>query len=708
MSGFIVNQLAATPSRKALLVLSLFSSAALAFARPTPQDAKATFQEAVDLLERGRNDEALVGFQKVLNAGISEDQAYEIFSLTGSSTWLDMLRQGGEMELVARRLMALASAGRRAHRDNAEAIKAQLANVDSDDVAARRSAIRTLSADHGAFAVPYMLPALADQGNDDRRVAVITALASMDTSVVPPLLSALESSDAFLRRNVAFALGHIRDPRANGTLAAHAAGDSDPAVREAAQQALQAIGQGVRPDQALATLLEEGQGYALRSPRLLADYQISDVVWSWDGNGLVSTPIPRDLYADELARASFHRALALDPGSLGARAGIARAAASQHARAEALRAAGEDTAALDGLLLSGAIAANGAGSAAIDAALDACLQQNDFGAAGVLARWLSGSGASPALTKALGAADARVRGEAAIALAMRRGSGAVDGRVLAELSEAAGREVLRIALVIDGDAARAASLAGALEAKGWLTASANSGATGLAMLHRLAGMDAVLVAESLPDMTTQQVLAEMRLEARTEKTPALLISANPEAAQEIYGDTVQGMLKGGEDLAALESAVAGQVDGDRAQADALARRAALAVAHLGAQGIDVGATRDALHRALSRPDEVASAACAALSSAGDASSAAALAALAADAARSNELRTAAGTAAADILGRVGAELGETERTALHAILGGDAPSELKLAVARALGSSNLSAADRAKLLEGARAKPGTP
>ncbi len=701
--------------RLALLALCLAGASSLASARlsfaalPLQADAKAAFEQAVDLLARGRNDEALVGFQTVLNAGLTEDQAYEIFRMTESDTWLDMLRQGGEMELTARRLMSLATSGRRAHRDNAEAIKTQIAKLDSADTVERRSAIRTLSGEHGAFAVPYMLPALADQGNDDRRVAMITALASMDTSVVVPLLAVLDSDDAFLRRNVAFALGHIRDPRASGTLAARASSDPDPSVREAAQQALDSIGQGAKGDTAVSMLLQEGTDYSLRSGRILADYQYSDVVWSYEGGALVATPTPRDIYPDEMARQCFYRALALDPTNLRARAGIARAAASVHARAQAMAQVGGDVTALEPVLQSRLVAANATGAAAQDLALAECLEQGDMGTAAVLARMLHGSGTAQSLATALGANDASVRGEAAISLANRRGGAqTVDPRVLAELGEAAGREVLRIALIVDADAARAGQWSAALEAKGWLTAVAPSGGRGLSMMQRLAGMDAVLVAESLPDMTTQQVIAEMRLDSRLEKTPALLLTASAEKAAEIFGESVQGTLTSAADLTAVETAVAGALDGDRAQADELAARAAKALAHLGSQGVDISATRGALHRALTRPDAVSGAACMALASAGDSESVAALAGACADEARSLGVREAAAHAIAEILGRQGGELSADGAKALSALLQSSSEPALAAAAARALGAANLSAADRASLLEGMRAKVGTP
>jgi CheY-like chemotaxis protein/HEAT repeat protein len=697
------------PIARLALCLATLPGALLAF--PSYQgDAKATFDQGVEMLARGRNDEALKAFQTVLNSGLSEEQAYGLFRDTSSETWLDMMRLGGDMELTARRLMSMANTGRRAFRDNADAIKAHVAKLDSEDVSERSRAIRALSAEHGGFAVPYMLPALADQGNDDRRVAVITALASMDTSVVPPLVAALDAPDAFLRRNVAFALGRIRDQRAAGALAARAAGDSDAGARDAAQQALAQIGGTAGATSAQAMLLQEGNDYLMRNARVLADFQYSDVVWSWQGTGLVATPCPRDLYADEMAKQSFYRALAVDPSSDAARAGIARAAASELARIEALSAAGGDASAIADHVDNGLVAAQLAGAQGLDSALAGALEQGDMGTAAVLARLLGEAGhdGSAALRAALGAPDAVVRGEAAIALANTARGAGLDPRVVSGLAESAGREVLRIALIVDANAARSSALSGALEGQGWLTAVAGRGSEALALVHRLAGLDALLVAESLPDMTPQQVLSEVRSEPRTANVPALLLCENPEAAAEVFGDSVQGMLKGAEDLSALDSAVAGALDGDRAQADELARRAAAALARVGDLGVDIGAARGALHNALKRPDAVALAACHSLAACGDAESAAALAKLAADGARSEDVRAAACRAAARSLSRSGASLAPEGVEALKGLMAGEGSAKLKQAAASALGAAGLSGADSASLLEGVRAKVAAP
>ena len=111
-----------------LLVLSaLVAPAALA------QDIQSTFEDGVALLKRGEDDQALAAFKKVLAADPSHAQAYELFKNTEHDIWMEILTKEGDFELVAKRLMGLASMGRSEHRDDPDAIRALIANLSTDD-----------------------------------------------------------------------------------------------------------------------------------------------------------------------------------------------------------------------------------------------------------------------------------------------------------------------------------------------------------------------------------------------------------------------------------------------------------------------------------------------------------------------------------------------------------------------------------------------
>ena len=294
------------------------SSCLLAFAALLSAPARAQdnaqanqLQQAVDALANGNQEEALRLLQEVLNADPSNEDAYELWSSTENRVWLKLLTQGGELELVARELADRAKLGRKERQNNPDEIRELLKKLlAADDLVARNKLVNQLASDYGEFAVPILIYSLAEGGEQDRQLIVMNALTRMGSDVVPPLTEAMDSPDAMLRRNVALTLGRIGDPRARPVLARAVASDSDGGVRSAATQALPRVG---GPGDAGQLYLEQGEAYYREDDTVLAPYQYSDVIWRWEGNGLVSVEVPRFLYAPEMAKKSYYRALQIMP-----------------------------------------------------------------------------------------------------------------------------------------------------------------------------------------------------------------------------------------------------------------------------------------------------------------------------------------------------------------------------------------------------------
>ena len=685
----------------------LFVLAVLGAPAAYAQDIAGDFKQAADLLQRDHKPESLELLRKVVAANPTQEQAYELWKTTDGQIWLDMLTEKGEFEQLTKRLMSLVSAGRRAHKNDTEAIKALVGKLDTDDVVQRHAAVRELSANHGDYAVPMILPALADSGNDDRRVRMIQSLTEMNTDVVVPLIEALDSDDAFLRRNVAMTLGQIGDPRAAGALAWVAAHDTDGACQAAAKTALQAVHGGGDACRDLCTL---GEDYHMRRGAALAEYMYSDVVWNWDNGHLTPTTTPHALYADAMALKTFARALKGDSSCADAEAGMARANAGQVAVVEALILAGQDTAELAPFGDSASLMVCASSPTAIDAALARSVAQGDVGTAVVLVRSLGENAAQPTegLVAALHSKDGAVSSEAAVAV----GRMATDGKckvgpdVIKTLGALAGREIARIAFVIDADQARAHTVAGALGAAGMMVTVADSGAKGLAMLRRIPGLDVVVLADQLPDITPAQVIAEIRESTTTTKAPILMLSSDPKAA-EIYGATTQGVLADPADVTQVTAALTGALDGDRARADKLSTSAAEVLAELASGGNDISATIADLGASVGkRPDSVTIPVARALSIAGGPEQVAGLAAVLADGARSETSRAACGHALASIYGR-GAPHTPEALKALSDVAHSDAPLSVRKAAASAIGNLHLTHEERAAHLvaESAPVKP---
>jgi len=189
------------------------------------------------------------------------------------------------------------------------------------------------------------------------------------------------------------------------------------------------------------------------------------------------------------------------------------------------------------------------------------------------------------------------------------------------------------------------------------------------------------------------VIDEIKAEAAFAKAPIFLVSSNPDAAKEAFGDTVAGVLADVNDVSAVTAAMSGSMGADRERADRLAGEAANVLATLAGTGTNLGSVNDALAGALGRTDNVAIGACYALCCGGNAGHVAALAAVVADNGRSEMVREAAARACSSIFARGGAA-GEAAGM-LAAVAHSDAPLAVRKAAGQALG--NLSAADRATL-----------
>ncbi len=567
------------------------------------------FQAAVEALSRGANEEALTLLEKVLSADLSNEAAYELWTTTENKVWLKLLTQGGELELVARELVDKAKLGRKQRQNNPDAIRELVKQLAQDDVVARTKVVNQLASDYGEFAVPILIYSLTEGSDADRRVNVMQALTRMGSDVVPPLVETMDAPDAFLRRNVALTLGYIGDRRAQAALARAASADADGGVRSAAEQSLARLGGG---GDAGALYIEQGEAYYREDPSVLAPHQYSDVIWRWEGNGLVLTEVPRFLYAPEMAKKQYYRALAILGDAGPALAGIARCAVTEIGRLDEWQAAGQDAGEWADRLKADELAAQVAGPDALDVALGFAIGKGDMIAASGLCRLLAGTGKSATanLQSALSASKSgAVQGEAAVALGRiaYRNREAAKADTVAALTTAAGREVLRIGAIIGGDEAEGRALAAQLGEQGYQASWWPTGGRGLVSLRSLPGVDLVVVNEKLSDMTARVAVNEIRSEPRFARTQVFVKVTSPDNDGSAYGDKVNGILAPGADLAAATEAASGEpLNRDRQDALDLAGRAAETLFALTIGGkTDVAVASDALASTLgNRPPEV--------------------------------------------------------------------------------------------------------
>ena len=667
---------------------------ALAAPAATAQDLKTSFDEGVALLRRDRDDEALSVFQKMLASAPDQTAAYDLWSSTDSEDWIDLLTRGGEYELFAKHMMELVKLGHKERQDNPDAIRGHVQTVASGASSAdARQAKYKLAADHGEFAVAYMVPYLADPADDDPRIRVMTSLAKdLGSEAVLPLIEALNTNDAFLRRNVVSTLGQIGDARALPALTLLAQNDADGGVQQAAQGAVSRIGGD--GSNALTLYIRQGDDYHHGRDTVLRDYHISNVVWEWTGVRLEPRGVRIELYGDELAKRSFSRALEIDPSSSEAYAGLVRSWVAQDARVAELADLGEDIGDLATWTGEGQIAVNLAGVDAVDTALSSAVQHGEARTAVALCRTLGRMSSRPTngLRAALSSGESVMRAEAAVALAriaMESDTQVFAGTVEA-LAEAVRRDVQRIAAVIDSNKARAQGLVSALRAAGYYAYSWGSGAKGLARIKRVPGVDVVFVGDMIKDLTPFQVIDSLKSDTRFADTPVVLLATDADAAGELFDDKVDAIMVEPVDIGAVASVLSDGLNRDRAQAITLATQAAIALAQLSRSGHDVSSALGSLTGALSggRPDALTIPAMEAIAAHGGEAALPALTSVVADSGHSDQARWAAARACAGIFRRGGQPSGE-ETEVLFGIVKSDAALEVRTAVAYALGNLDL-------------------
>ena len=676
---------------------------ALALAAPASAgDLQDAFDQGVQLLKEGQREEALVQFQRALAADPSNDEVYELWKTTDHEQWLSMMVEGGEFELIAKRLMERATLARSARSNDADTIKGLVQTLrTTEDAIVRRETTRKLSADHGEYAVPYLLPGLADQDNREWNVTAMVTLSQMDTYVVLPLNQALRSDDVFLRTNVAHVLRRIGDPRAAAALAEVLDTDEDGGVTKAAEQALQVCGGAGRSPVDL--YVEMANAYYRKSGTVLREFDYSDVVWDWSDGQLVGRSVPRGIYADTMAREAFARALALDPNSLDALAGLARSSVAIESKLNDLAAAGEDVSSLQEQAAQSSLMVAAAGAEALDAALQVAVEDGDVPAGVSLCRALSLASPSPTtgLQVALSSGEGAMRGEAAVALGQIAALNGISAGsdVVEVLAESAGREIALLAAVIDSDAGRLQTLSNGLEDRFAVVVPRESGGSGLTMLRQLPGVDLILVGDGLPDLTIDKVLTAIKSDPNTAETPVFLVTAS-QTTSDLYADRVESVVIDASDLSALDEVLSQGFEGDRLEADRLSQTAAATLADLAAGGAtDVSGALDALAGTLEkRPDGVILPAMAVLRLHGRSGDVPALMVVINTKSRSEAARAGAAGALAGIFSRSAVD--PSVAADLRGIVTDEGtPLSVRQAAARALARVNLSSEERASLVE---------
>ena len=655
-------------SRGAVAVLLLVLGASTTFAQDRG-DLQQLFDQGMQAYRQGDYETAITKFREIVAQDPTQADAMQLLDASQDAL-LELMVAGGEFETFAKEVLRKAAAADREMRRDPEAAAEVAQGAFADSYAERNRAIFELATRFGPFGVPPLVEALGDPDHS-RRLAAIYALSRMGSAVFVPVVAASHSEDENVRLGTLHVLNALGDPRADARVADMAANDPSAEVQALARKVLD----DAHADPAVAHY-EQGLAYFHHDPEYgSSPAENEGVLWTVEGRRLEWYEVPPAIVPLELAKHHLLRAMEL--GHPDAAPMVAQVYAAEVAILDGLAASGQDVAEQRSAQWLALLTLD---HEAIAAGLEDAVRSGQPAVAEVLVRALDGPGGRdwPALELALTSEYPSLRVRAALALGHR---GDFSAEVVSGLAEAVSLEAVRVVVIADPEVERAARLAQDLEEQGVVAVLAEDGGAGLTHLHLATHVDAVVVADPLPDMYAAAFVAAVRKDDRLAGVPVFVLGNEQTSVDD--AEVVQSL-----DAATVVGAFP-ELDAERRGYETVAADAAETLLDAARRG-SAGGAAAALAGAADRADAVAAPALRALGLAGDAAAADVLVGVVGDTGRSTTVRVAAADGAADLHARTGA--GFDAQAFQAAMLEGDAAlAEACARVLGVLGAGHLSA-----------------
>jgi len=588
-----------------LIAVLLVNSTFVTPAAAQESKAAAKLQEGLKLLRAGDREsvqKAISVLREALAADLTSEEALAALAQAEYAGWqalLNLMASGAEGANVALAILDIATPRLPEKAFNEEELVSLVKQaVESTSYSERFDAASTLARVYGEFAVPYLLTYLDSSNTDHRINAHITLMNRIGRDAVQPLSLAVLKGSANVRLMVATELGTIGDERSLPALA-EATGDPDMNVRDAASKAFGKLVEKF-PWAADMTAAEHylrlAQLYYAGNYRVMAYGDRPLVTWSWAGR-LVRQPVPRHLYVLKLAENACYDSLRLDPGSIDARALLARILAAEKSASDAIapHAEGDE---LTEAYAEGLVNAEGTvaslGWETLSQALGSSLDQNDKTAAAFLLKVMpmvyggADFTADNPVVRATLDSSAGVRIGAAEAVLRLNGIRRItafpdpDG-FISLVADSAGEIIPRHILVVDNRDERRNKVIVELNNAKFIVYDARTGSDGYLLARRLAGVDLLIISPALVDMDILALLRRLSEDDRTKNVPVMVIGTPEQAADDqwralfedkakVFGVTEGPGLPGAEFVNAVKEAFGGDSPG---AADRYARSAAV-------------------------------------------------------------------------------------------------------------------------------------
>jgi hypothetical protein len=657
-------------------------------------------QEAVTMLRLNKKDEAVAKLQEIIAGDPSNEAAHDMYQSVSQDEWYMLMTESGDVSKIARSILDRAKATQRERSRDEDAINDLVATATeaSNDYGTRQAAVNTLVSAHGEFAVPALVAMLGDADNSDGQIHAISVLSQLHSVAVLPLIESLKSSNDLAVQNACAALHLIGDARALPILT-HLANDDRVNISTIAKKFV--AKNGARGD-ALSQLLAQSHRY-LRGNVPVGGF--SKVVWTLVDDKLVSTDVPALLYPTELAKSAAADAARIAPESVDARSAVAAANLAQSNLIGSSIAAGDDTVeGMEGVAAELRIAALAAGTDAMRGALDAAVLE---GIAPVAIEAISAMAEmgvladKNALVGALNSTDKRISYAAAEAIVRSSTGNDVPllSSVVGVLAQAVTEEMVNtIHMIVPDAASRAvAGVADAERSKVYTTSE--DAVSGQLTLMGNPSIDVVVVNEILPDALPEDVIGNIRKDARMDNTKIIVVTKDEQAATERFGDEVAYITAPltAENLqAAVASALEGADNPGGARAEGYASKASAALLNLAGRKADIAGALANLALQLNRGDSVSVPAAMAIGIAGGEAQLTAL--VSALETGSADLKQSSALAIGSVLSRM-SNCPDSVFAALSTAIDGSTDSGLRTAIAAALGKAKIDAQKKLEMMK---------
>jgi HEAT repeat protein len=699
---------------------------AVGFLSPAPahaQDAakvKQLFDEGMLSLQKGEFDAALAKFKALFQEDPNQAVVLDLIRSTETKSFLKMLEKGGEFELVAKRLLSMGHVAAKERSKDRERILPLVETAIKDtDLEKRRTASRTIMANHGAFAVPELVRYLGSNDTDER-VRAIFVLEDIGVEAILPLVEVLNSPDAQVRQTTIIALRKLADPRAYPILEWVASSKDQPdSVRRAADNALRAMGDmmgksDLTPEQAFLKLADM---YYTKAPDLLTALGSVNTIWKWEEGQLKHADAPAFLYHLRLAEKACMMAIQANPQSTNARSMLAIVYAAQQVSLASATQEFMDSelgkSEMARLAMADA-AIRSSGPSVLMGALGIALKYNDAPVAIAILKALPTYGNVPVdsgstLVAALSYPDQRIQWNAALTCIRLNPKEAFprSAEIVGLVSGAVSLSSVRQALLIVDDTKAAVQMATDLTQAGMHAVRALSGSDGLNRSKQVP-FDVVIVASPLKDIMADEIVHDIRRDFRTSKTPILVAvpESQAEATKALYGSQVEAVittpLSANVYVPVVKDAAAKSPLNDRDRALALSEEACAVLAEASTTGVfDFSKAAPALVGTLNtnKPDSLKMKALAALKKWGNEGNAPGLL----DAVAMSTNAEAVRAESARIAGIVMSGKAPTAKGFEILVAGlSDASVQVRVACAGALGACKLTDAQRAMVMQKAK------